>query len=61
MTEKLIATFRERYQAHQERHGSASCPIEDGSIANLADNECPHGFLPTDKKRDCECFGKGKR
>ena len=32
------------------------CPIEAGIIGRLADNECPHGNLPTDHRIDCTCF-----
>lgn len=58
---KLIESFRERYQAHFDKYGQ--CPIEDGTISNLADHECRHGFLPSDAKRTCQCFPRkaGKR
>lgn len=58
---QLFATFRERYKAHQDKYGS--CPIEDGTLANLADRECRHGFLPSDPNRSCKCWAqkKGKR
>ena len=59
---KLISTFRERYQEYQDTR--RSCPIEDGSFGNLADNECPHGALASDKHLTCDCWKKrevGKR
>lgn len=57
---RVIPTFTERYRAHQERYGIAACPVEDGTLANLADNECEHGFLPADEKRTCECWPERK-
>ncbi len=47
-------TFAARYRRLSARiHGS--CPIEQGHLASLADNECPHGSLPIDKPT-CECW-----
>lgn len=53
--------FSERFKAHVRRYGSS--PIEDGTILNLADHECRHGWLPNDRKRNCDCFPRkvGKR
>lgn len=38
-------------------------PITAGVIGSLADHECKHGFLPTDRNRTCQCFPRrrGKR
>lgn len=56
MPKRLAETVR----SYQEKHGTASCPIEDGAIGNLADNECEHGSLPRDTKLKCDCFPKPK-
>lgn len=44
----------ELYAALEEAIGA--CPIEAGVLGNLADHECPHDQLATDKKFDPECF-----
>ena len=45
---EALAAFTARY---------GSCAIEAGLIGNLADHECPHGFLPRSANRTCACFG----
>lgn len=32
------------------------CPIEAGVLGFLADNECGHGRLPTDRSPACGCW-----
>lgn len=48
-------TFSAGYRrATRAAHGV--CPIESGLVGKLADNECPHGYLPTDRVIKCECW-----
>lgn len=47
-------TYVERYQALNAQ--MKDCPIELGLIGNLADNECKHGRLPSDRSPQCGCF-----
>lgn len=35
------------------------CPIEGGFIENLADHECRHGALPSDRGLSCDCWVGG--
>ncbi len=47
-------SFPARYRRLSQRiHGS--CPIEQGHLASLVDNECVHGSLPIDKPT-CDCW-----
>lgn len=39
--------------AHNE---IGACPIEAGVIGCLADNECAHGSLPSDRIVTCDCW-----
>lgn len=48
-------SFAEQYRAGQRITGGA-CPIEAGVIGNLADNECKHGRLPSDRTPACGCW-----
>lgn len=47
-------SYAERYQDLQTQ--IKDCPIEVGLIGNLADNECKHGRLASDKSPQCGCF-----
>ena len=51
-------TLAERYRHVQGQIGLDWCPIEAGLLGSLADNECPHGTLPTDKVVACSCWEK---
>jgi hypothetical protein len=45
-------------QRYRELHAQIrQCPIEAGFMFALADNECPHGNLPSDKRIECTCWG----
>lgn len=33
------------------------CPIESGFLMELADFECPHQHLPSDRRITCDCWG----
>ena len=43
-----------RYRAAARHAGG--CPIEAGVLGRLADHECPHGRLPSDRTPTCGCW-----
>jgi hypothetical protein len=49
-----MSDFAAKMTAHTDRYGK--CPIEAGLVCNLADHECRHAHLQTDKVRRCLCF-----
>lgn len=52
--EVLPETVAAAYRRAQEIAGA--CPIEAGLVLKLADNECRHGSLPTDRRVTCDCW-----
>jgi hypothetical protein len=50
--------LHEVYAEAQAKIGPDWCPIEAGLIGKLADCECPHGSLPTDRHIACACWGR---
>jgi hypothetical protein len=47
--------FAALYDAGLKVTGGA-CPIEAGAIGRLADHECRHGRLPSDRAPACGCW-----
>jgi hypothetical protein len=48
-------TFSARYTAAMAECGGR-CPIEAGVLGRLADHECRHGRLPSDRTPPCGCW-----
>ena len=48
-------TLSARYTAAMAACGGR-CPIEVGVLGRLADHECPHGRLPSDRTPPCGCW-----
>jgi hypothetical protein len=48
-------SFSARYTAATAECGGR-CPIEAGVLGRLADHECPHGRLPSDRTPPCGCW-----
>lgn len=52
------ARFAAQYKAAADLVGvdGQVCPIEAGLFMHLADHECKHGRLPTDRSPACGCW-----
>ena len=48
-------SFSARYTAAMAECGGR-CPIEAGVLGRLADHECRHGRLPSDRTPPCGCW-----
>lgn len=48
-------SFSARYTAAMAECGGR-CPIEAGVLGRLADHECRHGRLPSDRTTPCGCW-----
>jgi len=51
----LRKSFPDRYRVAMRLAGGA-CPIEAGLLGRLADHECVHGRLPSDRTPRCGCW-----
>ena len=55
---RYATKFVDVYRTWLEAGGTASAGLLDPHEAMDAANECEHGWLPHDHKRDCFCWGK---